>query len=57
MGRTTFERLQLKMMGIVEKAKSVLRFLPICDENLKKIITGVLVRLKPNLALNLRGKH
>lgn len=56
-GRTTFERLQLKMIGTVEKAKSVLRFLPICDENFKKIITGVLVRLKPNLALNLRGKH
>ena len=45
------------MMGIVEKAKSVLRFLPICDKNLKKIITGVLVCLKPNLALNLSGKH
>jgi len=44
------------MMGIVEKAKSVLRSLPICDKNLKKIITGGLVGLKPNLSLNLSGK-
>lgn len=45
------------MMGIVEQAKSVLRFLPTCDKNLKKIVTGVLVRLKPNLALNLKWEN
>lgn len=43
-------------MTIIERAKSILRFLPICGKNLKKIIAGVLVHSKPNLALNLSGE-
>lgn len=43
-------------MTIIERAKSILRFLPICGKNLKKIIAGVLVHSKPNLALILSGE-
>lgn len=51
-------RLQLKVMETAERAKPVLRFLPVGDQNLKKVITGVLEHLKLNLALNLhREKH